>query len=229
VPVPDARVGLAFASHRAADLERSLLAIEKEDRPLRSADRDEPLPQDDLDVVVHLERRADRRADPEQHLEVGLAELPRRLDRLAGLQVLAQPGEKLLGEERLGQVVVRSGLETGELVLQLVQRGDHQDRDLGGRGVGFDPAADLVAVDAGKPDVEKDDVGPDVLRHLERLRSVFGQVHLEPFGLELLAEDPSKEVRVVHDQDGLTHGRCRGHDAHRSASCPAGQSARVLL
>jgi hypothetical protein len=139
------------------------------------------------------------------------------VDRLALPQVLAQAREELLREERLREVVVGPRLEPRELVLQLVERGDHEDRRVGGRVVGLDAPADLVPVHAGEADVEEDDVGPQVPRLLERLRAVLGHVDLEPLGLQLLTQDPAQEVGVVHDEDGGLRGRGGRNGAHEGA------------
>lgn len=61
--------------------------------------------------------------------------------------------------ERLGDVVVRSEVETPDDIPLLALRGQHNDRNIPNRGIGADAAADLVAVHARKHDIEKNKIG----------------------------------------------------------------------
>ena len=102
---------------------------DRDDAP-RRVEEDRPVAQDAARVAGRLAGPPQERRDPRPHL--------------------ADP-------ERLGHVVVRAGLEGGDLVRLLAARGEDEDR---GRGLAPDVADDGQAVAVREAEVEQDEVGP---------------------------------------------------------------------
>ena len=71
----------------------------------------------------------------------------------------ADPGEQLLGVERLRHVVVGAGVERAHLLRLVVARGQHDHGDLAERP---QPAQHVEAVEVGEAEVEEHDVGAAV-------------------------------------------------------------------
>ena len=69
--------------------------------------------------------------------------------------------------ERLDQVVVGTGPEAPDPLLDLTLGGEHDDRDVGGGLLLADLRRDLVAVELGQHDVEEDERGSSVLHSLK--------------------------------------------------------------
>ena len=104
------------------------------------------------------------------------------------------PGDQLLGLERLDDVVVGPGLEADDHVDGVALGGEHHDRDA---GLGPDLPADVDAVLAGQHQVEQHHVGPVVA---ERRRAP-GRPR---------AHDPGVEALVAqHDREHLGERRRR--------------------
>ena len=190
--------------------------MEQQDAPV-GADRHHRLAQHDVDLVVDLERRRNRRADPEQHLKVEIPHLPVGLNRFPGPGVDPQPGQQFLGEERLGEVIVGAGVEAGQLVLQLVSGGQDQHRDLAGGRVAFQFPADLIAVHPGEDNVQQDQIGPEILGQAKSFLSVCRHGDPVTLGLLFLPQDIAEQVRVVHHKDRgcLMNMDVRVHQLHR--------------
>jgi hypothetical protein len=69
--------------------------------------------------------------------------------------------------------------------------------------VGFDEAADLESVEAGKPDVEQNDVRRTLFERPERRLAVGHHVCVEPFGAQELRQHVRGGGLVVDDQSCL--------------------------
>ena len=94
----------------------------------------------------------------------------------------------------------------------LVERGDHDHRDVGGARIGLQPPADLEAVHARHHHVEQDDVALAARADLERLRPVDRGHHLEILGRQPRFEQLDVGDDVVDDENA------GGHLADRSVS-----------
>ena len=128
--------------------------------------------------------------------------------RLLGGAVVAadpgpDPGDELLGLERLDDVVVGAGLQADHDVDGVALGGEHDD---GYAGLRADLLADVDAVLAGQHQVEQHHVGPVVVERLQREVAAGHHPPVEP----LLAQHDREHLRqrgvVVHDEDA-TLGR----------------------
>ena len=121
------------------------------------------------------------------------------------------PGDQLLGLERLDDVVVGAGLEPDDDVDGVALGGQHHDRDA---GLGADLLADVDAVLAGQHQVEQHQVGPVVAERLERLVTAGDHPALEALLAEHDREHLGQRGVVVDDEDP-TLGRLVGRGAGR--------------
>jgi hypothetical protein len=162
---------------------------------------------------VELQRGERDRLARTRHLVTGHVDRDiRHLQHLRGrrlehAQARPDAGDELFGLERLGDVVVRPRLQTGDDVHRVRLGGEHDD---GGAGLRADLAAHLQPVLAGEHEIEQDEVRSDRAERLEG--AVAGRAEL---GLEALAlEDDSDHLRqrriVIDHQDACIH------DAHCS-------------
>ena len=107
--------------------------------------------------------------------------------------------------DRLGQEIVGAGLEAADAVGNLVERGDHDDWDVRGRRIAFQPPADLEAVHVGHHHVEQHDIDLAVLAGLDGVGPVGRSQHLEIFGKQPNLEQPHIGRNVVDDEDARGH------------------------
>ncbi len=124
------------------------------------------------------------------------------LDTAAGAaQDDPQPGHHLFQAERLGDVVVATEREPGDLVLQGVAGGEEQGRG-GVDTVGSQPTQHAEAVHPPRHHhVEDHRVGLDLARLVQRGRSVGCGVHLETLELQAHREQLDDVHLVVHHED----------------------------
>jgi hypothetical protein len=146
-----------------------------------------------------------QRADLE-HVVVGADDTP---------QQRPQPRQELFELERLGHVVVGSGVESFDPIGELVSSGEHQDR----RPVAVLPEATAHGepVDVRHHDVQHDHVGPVILDGFEGGRSIGDAAG----GVPLVTEDPLEghaDLGVVLSDEDLRLGWRRfDHDFLRGA------------
>ena len=113
------------------------------------------------------------------------------------------PAQELAQAERLREVVVRTELETDDLVDLVVTGGQHEDRHLGtGRA---DAAQRLEAVDAGEAHVEDDQVRGLAGRDLQALLAGSGDADVVALLLQGVLDPARDGVLVFDDQDGGGH------------------------
>ena len=107
-----------------------------------------------------------------------------------------------VARERLGQIVVRAGLQPGDALRHLGTGREHQH----GRAIadGAHPPADLQAVETGHQHVEDDRVGRVDSERADRLASVDCRRHLEPTQVEQERERLAHGRLIVYDEQ--THG-----------------------
>ena len=109
--------------------------------------------------------------------------------------------EHLFLLEGLGDVVHAAGLEAAHLVLDVGERADEDDRDIGGRRVGLQLAARVETAHAGQEDVEQDEVGFLVARESDRALAVLAHENGEPFVVEIAVEHTEVIGVVVDEED----------------------------
>ena len=183
---------------------------------------------DQRDLPAELAMERDRRVDRDRrgpHTALGAVEGEDATERRPGEQRLAwrepreqalDPGQQLRRVERLDEVVVGSGAQAADLLLDLPLGGEHDDRDVAGAALlGPDLGRDLVAVELGQHDVEKDQVGRLGTPQAESLRAIGRDDDVVALLLERVLQE-SLYVRVVIDDEDL----CR----HQSSTERAGWS-----
>jgi hypothetical protein len=103
----------------------------------------------------------------------------RRSGRLRALRAThqrANPRHQFVGAERLRDVVVGADLETDDAVALLGARGQHDDRNRGGRLVGAQRPAHLETAEAGQHHIEDDQVSRAAACARQRLVASLGDV-----------------------------------------------------
>jgi hypothetical protein len=119
----------------------------------------------------------------------------------------ARCGSKLADRERLRDVVVGAELEAEHLVELLAARGQHDDRDV---ALTAKSLADLEPVEAGKHDVEHDEVDVVLLELPERLFAVARLDDRVAVPLERIRQKRLDRLLVVDEQDGRGAGHRKG-------------------
>src|SRR5690606_27742550 len=185
-------------------------------RPLRPL---ELLVEDLLDVAVVVEA-GEAVADAElRELEVLLLEL---LLEALDAEHRADAGLELGEVDRLGEVVVRPGIEAGDLVACRVPDGHEDDRDERERIVALDAARDLVAVDPGEHDVEQDQVGWPLVHAFQGFFAARSRLDLVAAEAEAGREHLEVVRTVIHDEDAAAVRpvrntvAARGHGSNRA-------------
>ena len=123
------------------------------------------------------------------------------LEALGAAAPLQRPhaGQQLVEPERLGEVVVRAGVEAADHVLHRVARGEHQDGRVA--PLAAELRRHLEAVLLGQHDVEQDDVVlVDVGQH-GGLVAVRRDVHDVALFLQALLDEPGDLPVVLHDEN----------------------------
>src|SRR5688572_7405149 len=128
------------------------------------------------------------------------------------------PKEQLHDAEWLRHVVVRARAEAADLVDLLGASAENQDGGI--YPAGPERAEDGVPVDAGKHQVEDDEVRPVPRRLVEPLLAGVGDGDVVPFHLEVGAQAEREIALVLHDQDPA-HGDVTNRSAGGSR-CGAG-------
>ena len=198
------------------------LAAGRDDQVGHLGRQEAPQPADPLDLRHLLRHPPLQRAVPGR--ELGRLELEpaglllHRVVQRLDPQDRAHAGDERRLLDRLGQVLVRPGVEPGHDVRDGGLGGDQDDRHERQRRVGPEPPADLEPVELRHHHVEQDQVGQEPARRRERLLAVGGAG-----GGVALARQPGLQdlavVRVVvDDQD-------QGRVAHRVTRRPAGSPA----
>ena len=118
-------------------------------------------------------------------------------------QERADSRDELDDGEGLGEIVVRSRLQSLDAVVDLLQRGQHQDRHA---APGADLSTGTQTVEVRHQDVQDDEVGarPVAVEEVQRLRSVRGALDGVALQLERTADRPPQRVVVVDHEDTCT-------------------------
>ena len=129
-----------------------------------------------------------------------------------------QPGERANARDernlvdRFRQEIVGSGFESFHPITRLIERRHQDDRDMRGRGIVLETAADVEAIHPRHHDVEQNHIERRTSTDLQGLEPVARRTDLEIFSGETRFQQSHVGKNVVHDQDS-----CR----HRSASYPS--------
>jgi len=120
--------------------------------------------------------------------------------RSVGARLVSRPQarEQLVEGERLREVVVGPGVETGHAILDSLASGQHQHRrpDV----LGAKSPADLEAVEPGQHHVEDDHVEARRLGHPDRFLTVPGDIGCMPFLAQAARQQLGKLALVLDDQ-----------------------------
>src|SRR5207237_4318951 len=112
----------------------------------------------------------------------------------------ADARDELAWRERLGHVIVGAHLEAEDLVALLDAAGDHDHGDVLGLDVLLEAATYLPAVELGDHDVEQHQVGMNLTRLLERVRSGGRDHDVVAFLGEVVANEVRDVPLVFHDE-----------------------------
>ena len=94
----------------------------------------------------------------------------------------AHPREEGHVVDGFAEEIVGSGFQAADPVVDVAERRDHDDRDVAGLGIGFQPLAGLEAVHPRHHHVQQDNVRHLGIGELERRRAVAGGQHVEILG-----------------------------------------------
>jgi len=119
--------------------------------------------------------------------------------------MLAHPLHQLPGREGLGHVGVGAERETLRHLGVPALRGEHQDPDVGQRGIGLDLLTDFEAALLRHHHVEQHQIRAVAADALDRLLAVVGDQHLEAFALHQELERNDDVRLVVGNQYFLDH------------------------
>ena len=121
------------------------------------------------------------------------------------------PRRQLLGDDRLGDVVVGARLEPGHEVVGVGLGGDDDDRD---DALAPHRAAHVEALDVGEAEVEQDEIRLLALERGQAAATVLGLLHLVALVLEGHADGQPDLVVVLDEQ----------HSMHRTQPPPPATS-----
>src|SRR5512132_3951720 len=117
------------------------------------------------------------------------------------VQPRADPGAEDRRVERLGEEVVGAGFKATHDTLVVLDRRDHDHRDVAQRRVGLDPLQHLDPVETWHLDIEEDEVwlaGSDRGQGGEPVIDVRGPM---PIAVEVLRKETAVQRIVINDED----------------------------
>ncbi len=115
-------------------------------------------------------------------------------------------GQDLAQVERFGNVIVRTGLEPGDLVDDIPLAGQHDD---GGSAALSDVVGQREAVLAGQHEIEQNEIGPLTVQRRAHRGSVRGLADLEALVIQVTTQHRSDARIVIHDEDMHLRGHFR--------------------
>ncbi len=98
--------------------------------------------------------------------------------------------------ERLGKIIVGAQLQTDNAIHVFAARGQHQHRDA---AVDAQTLENLKPIQAGKHDIQHDQVVAALLRRLQRRVPLMNALHREALALQKLLEQRAQLSIVVDD------------------------------
>ena len=143
--------------------------------------------------------------------------------------MVGDPGDHLLGLNRLGDVIGRAELEAGDLVGNFAQRRQEHDDRVARVGIALQRTAYFEAVELGHHHIEQDEIGMHPARNVERRAAVLRREQAITAALERAHDQPQIHRAVVDDKDcrtrrvqGRTARRKGHHTSHRSKGSQPG-------
>src|SRR5690606_28199408 len=115
------------------------------------------------------------------------------------------PRHELQIVDWLGEKIVSPGLQAAHAVGNLIQSGDHHDRDVRRRRVALEAAADLEPIHVGHHDVQQRHIDLAILANLDRVRAVGRGQHLEILGQEANLQQLHIGRNVVNNKNSGSH------------------------
>lgn len=113
-------------------------------------------------------------------------------------ELLDEPDE-FGGLEGFGEEGVHADVETGvDLVLRA--RADDGEGQVVGTGIGAQPGGGAQSVQPGHDDVERHDIGPHLMHHVQTLGTIGRGHDLEPFQFEVDPDQLPDDLVVVHNK-----------------------------
>jgi hypothetical protein len=125
-------------------------------------------------------------------------------------KMVGNAGKNLLGLNRLRDVIDRSELETGDLILHFSECRKENNHDIASRSIGFDRAADFKAIHLRHHDVKQNQIRMSPFRDLERGLAVGCDENPITCPLQDADKNLNVDGAVVYNQE-----RCR-----RLCRCP---------
>ena len=107
--------------------------------------------------------------------------------------------------DRLGEEIVGTGLQAAYAIRRLVERGDHDDRDMGRARIGLQPLADLEAVHFRHHDVEQDHIDLGSIANVEGVAAIARGEDVEIFRHEPRFEQLHIGGNIIDDQYARSH------------------------
>src|SRR6266566_2413653 len=117
------------------------------------------------------------------------------------LETSADPGLKKHWVERLGEVVLGAELDAPHHTVDLVERRDHQNRDIAKHGIGLQLLEHGVPVEIRHHHVEQDEIERALDERIERGSPAGCGQHLVALAPEAAGEHVAVVLVVVHDKD----------------------------
>jgi hypothetical protein len=118
----------------------------------------------------------------------------------------AHTGHQLAKGERLRNVVVGAKLEAGYPVALAGPRGEHDDRDVRGRGPGADYPAHLDAAEYGQIEIQNNQIWRCLADRSNGRIACAGNVYFDiAFAFEGMFDKPGNILFIFHDENTGTH------------------------
>ena len=154
---------------------------------------------------MHLAAAARHPVRRKVHDEVGKAQRLPGERRPDPAQDGAHPRDQLVDRERLGHVVVGAGIEALQPVALLDARGQHDDRQIRGRRLPPQLAAQLEAGHVRQHPVQEHQIGRLLGDQRARLVGVIGLLDREAGALQVVGEQLLQGGLVLDHQDPRPH------------------------
>jgi hypothetical protein len=107
--------------------------------------------------------------------------------------------------DRLGKKIVGAGFEPAHLVGRLIERGDHDHRNVVGGRIALEPPAHFEAVHVGHHDVEQDEIAFGALADQERVLAAHRRDHVEILRRQPRFQELDVRGHIVDDQNARGH------------------------
>jgi hypothetical protein len=117
------------------------------------------------------------------------------------LQAGAHPRLEQHGLERLAEIVLGAELDAARHAVQLVQRRDHEHRDVAERRIPLDPLEHRIAVEVRHHHVEQHEIHGRARERLEPGLAARGDEQLVALAAEAARQHVPVLLVVVHDED----------------------------